>query len=94
MEIEGEPNAEAKKIKWNNKRDEVCGLLCLNNSKDLLFHPDGLTSLNEAWEKLQYLFGNTDKMRFYQLENEMIALSLSIFESLQVYFSKFKTLVL
>ena len=33
-------------------------------------------------------------MRGYQLENEVIALIPSIFETLQVYFSKFKSLVL
>ena len=46
------PNAAAEKIKWLNRRDEAYGLLCLSISRDLLFHLDGLTSLNEVWEKL------------------------------------------
>ena len=67
MATKFEPNATAEKIKWHNRRDEVYGLLCLNICRDLLFHIDGLTSLNEVWEKHQALFGKTYKMRYYQL---------------------------
>ena len=70
------------------------GLLCLNMSKDLLFHLDGLTSPNEVREKLQNLFRKKYKMRGHQLENDLITLSPISFESLQLYFSKFKSLVL
>ena len=94
MTTESNPNAETKKIKCHNRRDEAYGLLCLSIFRDLLFPLDGLTSPNEVWEKLQDLYENTDNMRGYQLENELIALSPSSFESLQVYFSKFKSLVL
>ena len=94
MEIEAEPNAAAEKIKWHNMRDEAYGLLCLSISKDLLFHLDGLTSLNEVWENLTDLFGNTNEMRGHQIENELISLIPNSFESLQLYFSKFKALVL
>ena len=52
MEIEAEPNVATEKIKWHNRRDEAYGLLCLSISRDLIFHLDGLTSLNEVWEKL------------------------------------------
>ena len=47
MATEVEPNAVAEKIKWHNQRDDVYGLLCLNISRDLIFHLDGLTSPNE-----------------------------------------------
>ena len=94
METEAEPNAAAEKIKWHNKRDEAYGLLCLSISRDLLFHIDGLISPNEVWEKLVELFGNTNEMRGDQIENELIALSPNSFESLQLYFSKFKALIL
>ena len=94
MATEEEPNAVAEKIKWHNKRDEAYGLLCLSISRDLLFHLDGLTSPNEVWEKLVHIFGKTDEMRGHQLENELISLSPNSFESLQLYFSKFKALVL
>ena len=52
MATEAKPNAAAEKIKWHNRRDEAYGLLCLSISRDLLFQLDGLTSLNEVWEKL------------------------------------------
>ena len=94
MAIEAEPNAAAEKIKWHNKRDEAYGLLCLSISKDLLFHLDGLTSPNEVWEKLQTLFGKTDEIKGHKLMNEIISLSPGNFDSLQVYFPKFKALVL
>ena len=89
MAIESEPNAATNKIKWNNRRDEAYGFLCLSISKDLIFPLDGLTSPNEVWEKLVEIFGKTDEMRGHQFENELISLS-PIFESLQLYFSKFK----
>ena len=63
-------------------------------SRDLLFCLDSLTSPNEVWENLEDIFGNTDEMRGHQIENELISLSPSIFKSLQLYFSKFKALVL
>ena len=94
MENVSNPNVVVENIKWNNRRDEVYGLLCLSISKYLLFHLDGLTSPNDVWEKIQDLFWKTYNMRGYQLENELISLSPSSFEFLQLYFSKFKPLVL
>ena len=88
------PNAATEKIKWHNGMDEEYGLLCLRISRDLLFHLDSLTSHNEVWEELEDIFGNIDEMRGHQLENKLISLSPSSFESLQLYFSKFKALVL
>ena len=93
MATKAEPNAASEKIKLHNKRDEAYGLLCLSISIDLLFHIDGLQSPNEVWENLEYIFGNIDEMRGHQIENELISLSPS-FKSLQLYFSKFKSLVL
>ena len=79
MEIELEPNVALENFKWHNKRDEAYGLLCLSIYRDLLFHLDGLTSPNEVWEKLVDIFGKTDEMRGYQIENELISLSPSSF---------------
>ena len=90
MATEAEPNAAAEKIKWHNQRDEAYGLLCLSISRDLLFHLDGLTSPDQVWEKLSELFRKTDEMRGHQIENELISLSPSNFESLQLYFSSSK----
>ena len=93
MATEAEPNAAAEKIKWHNRRDEAYGLLCLSISRsDLLFHIDGLTSPNEVWENIVDIFGKTYEMRGHQIENELISLSPNSFESLQLYFSKFKAL--
>ena len=94
MEIEAENNVATEKIKWDNRRDEAYGLLCLSISRDLLFHLDGLTSPNEVWDNIVDPFGNTDEMRGHQIDNELISLSFSSFESLQLYFFKFKALVL
>ena len=93
METEENPNATADKIKWHNKMDEAYGLLCMSISRDLFWHLDGLTLPNEVWENIVDIFGNTDEMRGDQIKNEMISLSPSSFESLQLYFSKFKVLV-
>ena len=94
METKVEPNAVAEKIKWHNRRDEAYGLLCLSISRDLIFHLDALKSPNEVWDNIEYIFGKIYEMRGHQLENELISLSPSRFESLQLYFSKFKALVL
>ena len=40
------------------------------------------------------LFGKIDEMRGHQIKNVLISLSPNSFESLQLYFSKFKALVL
>ena len=92
MEIEADPNAIAGKIKWHNMRDEAYCLLCLSISRDLLFHLDSLTYPNEVWENLEDIFWKKDDMRGHQIENELIFLIPSSFESLQLYFSKFKAL--
>ena len=94
METETNPNEAAEKIKYHNMRDEAYGLLCLSISRDLLFHLDGLTSPSEVWEKIVEIFGKTYEMRGHQIKNELITLSPCSFESLQLYFSKFKALVL
>ena len=63
MASEVDPNATIENIKWHNRGDEAYGLLCLNISRDFLFHLDGLTSPNEVWEKIKTLFGKRDEMR-------------------------------
>ena len=67
METKVDPNASVEKIKWNNRRDEAYGLLCLSISRDLLFHLDGLTSPNEVWENILDIFGKTDEMGGHQI---------------------------
>ena len=95
MDTMVDTNAVVEKIKWHNTRDEAYGLLCLSISRDHLFHIDGLTSpYNEVWENIEEIFEKIYEMRGHQIKNEMISLSPSSFKSLQLYFSKFKALVL
>ena len=94
MEIEADPNVAAEKIEWHNRRDEAYGLLCLSISRDLLFHLDGLKSPNEVWDNIVDIFGKAYEMIGHQIENELISLSPDSFKSLQLYFYKFKALVL
>ena len=83
METKAEPNAALEKIKWHKMRDESYALLCLSISRDL-FHLDGLTSPNEVWEKIVEIFGKIDEMRGHQIENELISLGPSSFESFKI----------
>ena len=92
MATKVDPNVFVEKIKWHNRTDESYGLLCLSISRDLLFHIDSLTSTNEVWENIEDIFGNIDEMRGHQIENELISLNPSSFESLQLYFTKLRPL--
>ena len=47
----------------------------------------------EAWDKIYSLFDKQDDLRIYQLENEVISLHPSNFETLNDFITKFKQLV-
>ena len=66
----------------------------LSLSPELLFHLDGLTGLNEVWIKLESLFGNQYELRGHHLENDLISLRLSEFETIKEFITKLKLLVL
>ena len=68
--------------------------MCIHISKELLFHLYGLKTPKEVWDKIESLFGKQDELRGHILENELIALQPSNFETLQLFFSKFKSLVM
>ena len=91
---EVDPNSTLEKGKYFNRLDESDGFLFLSIYKELLFCKDSLTTQNEAWFKLESLFGKTDELRGHQLENELIILSRAHFEIIQEFFTKFKSLVL
>ena len=74
--------------------DETYGSLFLYISLDILFHLDVLTTPNQVWTQLESLFGVQDELRAHQLEIELFSLSPSNFESLEGFFTKFKSLVL
>lgn len=88
------PHQAEKRVKHLNKMDEAFGFICLHISDDLLFHADGLKSPYDLWIKLRSLFGKQDELRGYILENELVSLQPSNFESIQDFFSKFQNLVL
>ena len=66
----------------------------LSLSPELIFHLDGLTCPNEVWIKLESLFGKQDDLRGHQLENELISLRPSEFETIEEFITKFKSLVI
>ena len=94
MDMKEEANPIVEKARFFNKMDESFGFLCLSISKDLLFHLSGLKTTKEIWDQLASLYDKQDDLRIYQLENEMISLQPGNFETLNVFFTKFKYLVL
>ena len=59
-----------------------------------MFHLEGLRTPKEVWDKLESLFGKQDELSGHILENELIALQPSSFDTIQHFFSKHKALVL
>ena len=94
MGTENEPNSVVEKSKYFNRLDKAFRMLCLGISRDILFHVDSITTPNEVWLKIESLFGKTDEMRGHQLENELISLIPTHFETIQDFFTKFKSLAL
>ena len=94
MGIENESNSDVEKTKYFNIMDEAFMMLCLGILRDILIHVESITIPNEVWFNLEALFGKTDDMRGHQLENELITLSPTHFETIQDFFTKFKSLVL
>ena len=94
MGTEVEPNSVVKKSKYFNRLDEEFGLLCLSILRELLFHIYSLTTPNEFWVKLETLFGKTNELRGHQLENEPIGLSPIHYDTIEDFFTNFKSLLL
>ena len=89
-----EPNSAVEKSKYFNRLDEAFEMLCINISRDLLFHVDILATPNEVWLRLEALFGKTNELRGHQLKNEIITFSPMHFDTIQEFCIKFKYLVL
>ena len=68
--------------------------MCTHISWDLLFHLEGLRTPKEDFYNLESLFGKQDDLWGNILENELISLHLSSFESISKVFTKYKSLVL
>ena len=94
MGRETEPQQYVEKNKFLNRLDEAFEFMCTHISRDILFHLEGLRTSKEAWENIEYLFGKQDELRGHILENELIALHPSNFETIQQCFSNYKALVL
>ena len=94
MGKETEPHHLAEKNNFLNRLDEAFGFLCTHFSRDLLFYLEYLRTPKEAWEKLEVLFGKQDEIQGHILENELIALHPISFDTMQQFFTKFKSLQL
>jgi hypothetical protein len=89
---EKEPTDDENEVKWDNKNEKACKLIEMSISPDLSFHLQGINALDEAWKKLQVVFGKHDIIQSYQLENQLMNLSPNEFSCIEYYLSKFKTL--
>jgi hypothetical protein len=61
-------------------------------SPNLRFHLQGIDDPDEAWEKLQAVFGKHNVIRAHLLENQLMNLSPNDFPYIEYYLSKFKTI--
>ena len=91
---ESEPHHPAEKNNFLNHLDVAFVFLCTHISRDLLFHLQGLRTPKEAWEKIEVLFGKQYELQGHILENEVISLQPSSFNTIQQLFTKFKSLAL
>lgn len=64
-----EPIDDEKKIKSENENDKARGMIGMSISPDLRFHLQGIDDLDEAWEKLEFVFGNHNIIRAHQIKN-------------------------
>ena len=94
MDTEDDSSSAIEKSRFLNKKDEAFSFLCLSISEDLLIHLMDLNTLKEIWNKLESLYGKHDDLRVYQLENELMSLQPSNFETLNDLFTKFKHTIL
>ena len=89
-ETKEELESDKDKAKHMNRLDESIGLMSSSVSRDLWFHIQDLETPKEFWDNLASLFDKHDDMRIHQLENDLITLNPSNFESLNGFFTKFK----
>jgi hypothetical protein len=92
MGKELEPIEDEKKIKWENRNNEARGLIRMSISRDLRFHLQGIDDHDDAWIKLEFVFGKHNIIRAHQIENQIMTLCPNISSCIEDYLSKFKTL--
>jgi hypothetical protein len=54
---EKKPTDADKKVKWDNRNDEACGLIRMSISLDLRFHLQKIDKPKESWENIECVFG-------------------------------------
>jgi hypothetical protein len=91
---EKEPTDVDKKFKWANRNDESHGLIGMPISPNLRFHLKEIDDPDEAWEKIETMFGKLNIIQAQQLENQVLTLNPSDFSCIGDYLSKFKTLII
>ena len=86
---EVEPHQPFEKNKFLNHCSEAFRYLSTHISRDLLFHLKGLRTPRESWEKLDNLLNKQDEIWGYILENELVSLHPSNFQTIEQLFTKF-----
>jgi hypothetical protein len=94
LEKEKEPIDDEKKVKWDNNHGEARGLIRMSISHVLKFHFQEIDDPDEAWEKLESVFGKHNIIRAHQLENQILTLIPNDFSCIEDYLSNFKTLII
>ena len=92
-EAEEEPDSDKDRAKYMNRLDEALGHLLSLVSQDIWFHILELKTPTLVWGNLASLFDKNDEMMIHHLENDLITLNPSNFESLNAFFTKFKNLI-
>jgi hypothetical protein len=92
MGKEPESTDDEKKIKWENRNDETCGLIGISISSDLRFHLQGIDYPDKAWKNIESVFGKKNIIRAQRIENQIMDLSPNDFSCIEDYLSKFKIL--
>ena len=76
-----EPTDVKEKVLWMIEKIKTLGCLRSLFSLNIMFQLDGCTNSHDAWEKLKTLYGTTNEVREYQLDNELMSLDLKSFEN-------------
>ena len=91
---EDEPHQPVQRNKFLNRCDEAFGYLCTYISKVILFHLEGLRNPKESWENIDSLFNKKYELRGHILQNELVSLHPNSFDTIEQFFTKFKSLAL
>lgn len=91
------PNVEKKVIEPSNDKEKFFWMLvhtkyfgCLRSlvSFDIMFQIEKCTNSHDAGEKLKSLYGSTDEVWGYQIDNEVMSLDPKSFYNIQDYVTK------